>query len=372
MLQNAVTQNTNGTKTYTETCLKLLHQFSANFGKEAVAAVVITRINQNSTLEEFKPFEKTILQHFPHLQVHYHRAIEGYPHDIVKVREGFANNSRIQIPETCRLVIMTGVEANSGKLGTCLSQLFHEKDSVYSKLELFPIWNLSIAHPVNLAYEAATADIGDYVMEDTFEKGAAVNYNRDIEAFPVLRNLMEGLLEDRSLLDSLYRSPTAMGINVAGNCIVDEALCNKCAKQEIVRRFFVYRNDSIAQERCAGLMKRLEIEASAIFPGLKAEADSVQLFEKDEIFFVDDSESTMTSCARLIARVVGKEITSYDWISVKFEGEEAAEVNAIEVCSKLESKDLVRLIGANFLVSQCSKEEKGYIVRKLGANVIFK
>ena len=170
-----------------------------------------------------------------------HYKIPGYPNDVARIvsDEGYGKNDYIETQRP--LVVITAPGPGSGKMATCLSQLYHEhKRGVkagYAKFETFPIWNLPLKHPVNLAYEAATADLNDVNMIDPFHLEAygktAVNYNRDIEIFPVVNAMFE-LIAGKSP----YRSPTDMGVNMAGNCIVDDAACCEASRNEIVRRYF--------------------------------------------------------------------------------------------------------------------------------------
>lgn len=170
-----------------------------------------------------------------------HYPIAGYPHDIEHIvsDDGYGKNDYI---ETTRpLVVVTAPGPGSGKLATCLSQLYHEHkrgiNAGYAKYETFPIWNLPLNHPVNIAYEAATADLDDTNIIDPFHLEAhgetTVNYNRDVEAFPVLKAMME-----RIMGESPYQSPTDMGVNMAGYAIVDDDACRDAARLEIVRRYF--------------------------------------------------------------------------------------------------------------------------------------
>ena len=170
-----------------------------------------------------------------------HYKIPGYPNDVARIvsDEGYGKNDYIETQRP--LVVITAPGPGSGKMATCLSQLYLEhKRGVkagYAKFETFPIWNLPLKHPVNLAYEAATADLNDVNMIDPFHLEAygktAVNYNRDIEIFPVVNAMFE-LIAGKSP----YRSPTDMGVNMAGNCIVDDAACCEASRNEIVRRYF--------------------------------------------------------------------------------------------------------------------------------------
>ena len=170
-----------------------------------------------------------------------HYKIPGYPNDVARIvsDEGYGKNDYIETERP--LVVITAPGPGSGKMATCLSQLYHEhKRGVkagYAKFETFPIWNLPLKHPVNLAYEAATADLNDVNMIDPFHLEAygvtTVNYNRDIEIFPVVNAMFE-LIAGKSP----YKSPTDMGVNMAGNCIVDDEACREASRNEIIRRYF--------------------------------------------------------------------------------------------------------------------------------------
>ena len=173
-----------------------------------------------------------------------HYPIAGYPSDVAHIvsDEGLGKNEYI---ETTRpLIVVTAPGPGSGKMATCLSQLYHDNRrgirAGYAKYETFPIWNLPLKHPVNLAYEAATADLNDVNMIDPFHLEAygktTVNYNRDVEIFPVLKAVFE-----RIYGTSPYKSPTDMGVNMAGNCIIDDEVCREAAHQEIIRRYFAAR-----------------------------------------------------------------------------------------------------------------------------------
>ena len=170
-----------------------------------------------------------------------HYRIPGYPSDVSRIvsDEGYGKNEYI---ETTRpLVVITAPGPGSGKMATCLSQLYHENKrgikAGYAKFETFPIWNLPLKHPVNMAYEAATADLNDVNMIDPFHLEAygetTVNYNRDVEIFPVLNAMFTEILGE-----SPYKSPTDMGVNMAGNCIIDDDVCRQASEQEIIRRYY--------------------------------------------------------------------------------------------------------------------------------------
>ena len=175
------------------------------------------------------------------VKVYRHYLIPGYPNNVPLIvsEEGYGRNDYI---ETSRpLVVVTAPGPGSGKMATCLSQLYHENkrgvQAGYAKFETFPIWNLPLNHPVNLAYEAATADLNDVNMIDPFHLEAygvtTVNYNRDVEIFPVLKAIFESIYGE-----SAYQSPTDMGVNMAGNCIVDDEVCREASRQEIIRRYY--------------------------------------------------------------------------------------------------------------------------------------
>lgn len=198
-----------------------------------------------------------------------HRVIPGYPTNVDRIvsDEGLGMNDFV---ETTRdVVVVTGPGPGSGKLATALSQIYHEhrrgKKASYAKFETFPIWNLPLEHPVNLAYEAATVDLNDSNVIDHFHLSAhgasTVNYNRDVEAFPLLRSLLE-----RVTGEVPYQSPTDMGVNMAGYCVVDDAVCRTAAQQEIIRRYFKARVeearhglDSTMSDRAAVIMTKAGI-----------------------------------------------------------------------------------------------------------------
>ena len=201
-----------------------------------VGSVVITQYSSQFNADKFRRRLQNI-----GIPVYLHYPIAGYPANVSLVvsDEGYGRNDYI---ETVRpLVIVTGPGPGSGKMATCLSQLYHEyKRGVkagYAKFETFPIWNLPLKHPVNLAYEAATADLNDVNMIDPFHLEAygktAVNYNRDVEAFPLLSTIFEKIMGN-----SPYKSPTDMGVNMAGFCITDDEVCRKASCEEIIRRYY--------------------------------------------------------------------------------------------------------------------------------------
>ena len=196
------------------------------------------------------------------INVYKHYAIEGYPSDVQKIvsEDGYGKNE--YVPTTRKLVIVTAPGPGSGKMATCLSQLYHENQrgvkAGYAKFETFPVWNLPLSHPVNVAYEAATADLADVNMIDPYHMEAyqtlAVNYNRDVEIFPVVSAMLE-----RILGYSPYKSPTDMGVNMAGFCIVDDEACKKASNAEIIRRYFVAQCDARRGRISKDVVSKIEL-----------------------------------------------------------------------------------------------------------------
>ena len=222
-----------------------------------VSSVVLTRYNGQSAAKAFQSRLESL-----GVKVYHHYAIAGYPSDTASVvsEEGFGRNDFI---ETSReLVVVTAPGPGSGKLATCLSQLYHEHkrgvQAGYAKFETFPVWNLPLNHPVNLAYEAATADLSDVNMIDPFHLDAygvtTVNYNRDVEAFPVLVAMFEKILGECP-----YKSPTDMGVNMVGNCIVDDEAVRQASYQEIVRRYYAALCDAKQGKGSEDVVFKLEL-----------------------------------------------------------------------------------------------------------------
>jgi uncharacterized protein (UPF0371 family) len=224
--------------TYDSDALKLIDDLRS-WGI-SVLGIVITRFEDQPAARQFKnKLERR------GIRVYTHKYTKGYPTDVdlIVSDEGYGQNEYIETDKP--LVIVTGPGPGSGKLATSLSQIYHDYKrgtcSGYAKFETFPVWDLPLRHPVNVAYEAATADIGDFNMIDPFHLEAynqkAVNYNRDVEVFPVLKRIMEKIMGG----DSFYRSPTDMGVNRAGSAITDNGITEEAAKQELIRRYFRYR-----------------------------------------------------------------------------------------------------------------------------------
>ena len=207
-----------------------------------IAGVVITRYKDQPAARLFKNNLE-----LRNIKAYIHRPTPGYPTDVNSILSpsGFGSNEYIET--TKPLVIVTGPGPGSGKLATCLSQLYHDNQrgikSGYAKFETFPIWNLPLKHPVNVAYEAATADLKDLNVIDPFHLETygetTVNYNRDVEIFPVLKRILERV----SSTESIYQSPTDMGVNRAGFGITDDKIVRYASKQEIIRRYFWYQTE---------------------------------------------------------------------------------------------------------------------------------
>jgi uncharacterized protein (UPF0371 family) len=249
--------------TYDSDALKMIDDIR-EWGLEP-SAVVITRFDGQPAAQAFR--DRLARRG---VRVCTHGPIRGYPSDVDRIvsDEGYGANAYVETDKP--LVVVTGPGPGSGKLATCLSQLYHDARrgtaSGYAKFETFPIWNLPLKHPVNVAYEAATADLRDANVIDPFHLEAcderAVNYNRDVESFPVLKAILERI----SGAESPYRSPTDMGVNRAGMAIVDDEIVREAARQEIIRRAFRYRceymmgvGDEGTVERVEGLLKALDV-----------------------------------------------------------------------------------------------------------------
>ena len=229
-----------------------------------VSAVVINRFSGEKKALKFKRYLENI-----GIRAYLQNEIEGYPADVDKIvsGEGYGRNPYVETRKS--IVVVTGAGPGSGKMSFCLSQLYHDNlrnvKSGFSKFETFPIWDLAIDHPVNIAYEAATADIGDVNMIDPFHLQAngvaAVNYNRDVENFPILKSIL------KKIGGEVYSSPTEMGVSKAKQGIIDNGIVCEASKQEIVRRYFRYKKENIlgivdkdVVEKIEKLMGELEID----------------------------------------------------------------------------------------------------------------
>ena len=247
--------------TYDLEVLRLIDVFRKN--DLEINSVVITRYEPSPSVDMFvNKLERRDIKTYKHYYT------KGYPTDVDTIvsEEGYGKNPYIEVSKP--IVVVTGPGGGSGKLATSLSQMYHEykrgKKARYAKFETFPIWNLSLKHPVNIAYEAATVDLKDVNMIDNFHLEAygetAVNYNRDLAVFPVIKRIIEKITGE-----SEYESPTDMGVNRVGFCISDDEVCREAAKQEIIRRFMIatvdYKKGKISDdvlERAELLMKDVQ------------------------------------------------------------------------------------------------------------------
>jgi len=313
-----------------------------------VAGVVITRFNEQPAAVQFKNrLERR------GVKTYIHRATKGYPTDVDMIAsdEGYGANPYIET--TKPIVVVSAPGPGSGKMGTCLSQLYHDHRrglaSGYSKFETFPIWSLPLKHPVNIAYEAATADLGDFNIVDSFHLEAhgetSVNYNRDVEIFPVLKRILERITG----AESMYQSPTDMGVNRAGFAIVDDAAVREASIQEIIRRYFRYRCeyalgsvDRKTVERAELLLKEVgaEPEARAVVVPARDAAQKAQQNEKgrDRIF-----------CGAAIQLADGCMITGCN--SPLMHAASSMLLNALKMLAELPAE--MDLLGVNVIESIC-------------------
>jgi uncharacterized protein (UPF0371 family) len=256
--------------TYDAATLKLIDDLR-KWGLD-ILAVVITRFTNQSSAVIFKnKLERR------GVKVYLHYPIEGYPANIDSIvsDKGFGKNE--YIPTKNPISIITAPGPGSGKLATCFSQLYHEHkrkiNAGYAKFETFPIWNLPLKHPVNVAYEAATADIQDFNLIDPFHLNTynktAINYNRDVESFPILKLILTKIFSSKEANLPMYNSPTDMGVNRAGFGIVDDKVVQEAAKQELIRRYFRYNTEYVmgiekkeTVDRVALLMEELEVKVT--------------------------------------------------------------------------------------------------------------
>ncbi len=233
----------------------------------SINSVVITLYEGQSGVEHL-----VNLLNARNVKSYIHTPVKGYPNDVELIvsEQGYGKNPYIET--TKKLVVITAPGPNSGKLGTCLSQLYHEnKNGVnagYAKFETFPVWNLNLMHPVNIAYEAATADLEDVNMIDSFHLEAygenAVNYNRDLSTFPILKNILSKITGKE-----IYKSPTDMGVNMIKQCIVDDEIVKKAAEDEIIRRYYTalcdYKQGFCSKEtveRIEMMMNKLNLKSN--------------------------------------------------------------------------------------------------------------
>jgi uncharacterized protein (UPF0371 family) len=272
--------------TYDSEALKLIDDLRG-WGID-VLGVIITRFENQPAATQFKNrLERR------NIRVYTHQYTKGYPTDVdlIVSEEGYGANEYIETEKN--LIIVTGPGPGSGKLATCLSQVYHDYlrgiYSGYAKFETFPIWNLPLKHPVNVAYEAATADIRDFNMIDPFHlehyNKKAVNYNRDVEVFPILKRIFKKIMDG----DSFYNSPTDMGVNQAGFAIMDDEITKEAAKQEVIRRYFRYRceysmglTDKETVQRVELLIKDFNLEPECRYVVEPARMACLEAQERDK------------------------------------------------------------------------------------------
>ncbi|MCQ2977488.1 MAG: DUF1846 domain-containing protein [archaeon] len=298
-----------------------------------INSVVITLYNNQSRVKEF--INKLELNN---VKTYIHTFTKGYPTDVDTIvsEEGYGANPYIET--TKKLILVNAPGPGSGKLATCLSQLYHEhKNGVnagYAKFETFPVWNLSLKHPVNIAYEAATADLKDFNMIDPFHLEEynikTVNYNRDVEMFPVLKNILYKITKS-----DIYKSPTDMGVNMIGNCINDEEKVIDACKKEIIRRYFdamhdykLGKTDKEVPERIKILMNSLDITEDYI--SCRKVALNKKIIKNSHIAAIKIKNKT----------ICGKETELLSPVSSMF-------INTIKELTKI--PDDIKLIPENFL-----------------------
>ena len=330
--------------TYDTDVFKMIDDF-ANWGIKA-DKVVITRFNGEQSALMFADMLKR-----RNIKVFFHKAIPGYPEnvDYIVSPQGFGANE--YIPVESDVVIVTAPGPGSGKLGTCLSQVYHEfamgKNAGYAKYESFPIWNLSIDHPVNIAYEAATADISDYNQIDPFYLSStgkiAVNYNRDIEAFPLLKRILDRITKG----EGYYNSPTDMGVNRLGFGIIDDSVVRQAANQEIIRRYFrsaceyaqgIGTKETVSRSRDIMEKAKLSVQMRPTVPAAqKALQDAVERgINKDGI-----------TCAASLELKDGRMVTGHN--SILMHASSALVINALKVLAGIDED--VQLIPRTVLES---------------------
>ena len=283
----------------------------------SVNSVVITRYTGQHTADQFKNKLDAL-----GIRNYIHRPIAGYPADVDHIvsEQGFGANPYIET--TKPLVVVTAPGPGSGKLATCLSQVYHEHQrghmAGYGKYETFPVWNLSLKHPVNLAYEAATADLQDVNMIDPYHLDAygvtTVNYNRDVEAFPIVRTILSRITGN----DKFYCSPTDMGVNMAGYAIVDDDACREASYQEIIRRYYkgvvdqrIGRETQETVDKLKKIMQQLDLhptDRAVVQPALdKAEragapAAAIQL--PDGRIITGKASGLLTACSAAVLNAI--------------------------------------------------------------------
>jgi uncharacterized protein (UPF0371 family) len=312
-----------------------------------VFAVVITRFEGEEVAKRFKQRLENL-----GIRVYVQTEMEGYPEnvDFVVSDEGFGAQPFLEIEKP--LVVVTGAGGGSGKMCFCLSQLYHDYkrgiNSGFAKFETFPIWDLPPNHPVNVAYEAATADLGDEVMIDPYHLRAyeitAASYNRDIENFEIMKSILKKIVMEENFMTQ-YRSPTDVGVNKAKEGIIDEALVREAAKQEIIRRYFQYKKGFLrgvetreTVERAEGLMKKI---------GLKVEDRKTVLLARNAALEAEKKGKGHKGvfCGAAIELPDGRIVTGKN--SPLLHAESAAVLNAVKTLANI--PDEIHLLSSNIL-----------------------
>ena len=280
-------------------------------------------------------------------RVHFRKLIEGYPSNVKTIASEKGYGAKPYFETKKPIVIVTGAGPSSGKMSTCLAMVYQDtqnnQDSGYAKFETFPIWNLPLKHPVNIAYEAATANIGDYNLIDPWHLKAygkkAVNYNRDVENFKIIHKILKMIISKDNYMNN-YKSPTDMGVNMAKTGIIDEKICAEAAKEEIVRRYFRYKSDfikGIEKEETIEIMKKLMEEIKVdekcrkvVIPARNAAKEAEERKRGSEGIF----------CGSAIELTNGKIITGKN--SPLFHSESAMVLNAVKVLAGIpDNKHLI-------------------------------
>jgi uncharacterized protein (UPF0371 family) len=312
-----------------------------------VSCVAITIYNGESLADRFKRYLENL-----GIKVYVFTEIKGYPNDLDLVVSDNGYGSQPYIRTEKPLVVVTGAGGGSGKMSLCLSQMYHDHKrgikSGFSKFETFPIWNLPVDHPVNIAYEAATADLGDYNMVDPFHKRkygiTAINYNRDIENFELMKNILDRILGNESIP---YNSPTDMGVNKAKVGIINDEICREAGKQEIIRRYFRYKEEMMlgaeskeTVEHAKEIMKKLGLkpeDRGVVLPARKASEEAKRKGKGNKGVF----------CGAAIELPKGKIVTGKN--SPLLHASSAAVLNVIKVLAGI--TDDTHLIQPNVLNS---------------------
>lgn len=325
--------------TYDADALKLIDDLG-EWGL-GVSAVVITRWEGQAQAKAFR----TKLENRG-VRVYVHEPTRGYPTDLdlIVSDEGYGANPRVET--TKPLVVVTGPGPGSGKMATCLSQVWHDHRAgtraMYAKFETFPIWNLPLKHPVNLAYEAATLDLKDSNLIDPFHLEAtgetAVNYNRDVESFPILKAILERITGE----EAVYRSPTEMGVNRVGFAIVDDEAAREAARQEVVRRylrcsteFMMGMADREALNKADRLLKELGIgpEIRRVVPAARAAAEAAEAAARAAPDREDEAPSDSATCGAALELADGRIVTGHN--SKLLHAATAAVINALKALATI-------------------------------------